>query len=113
MAVFVVPGTKNYILTALKDTTDGIIRISIYDDGNSFIGSEQTIAWGVPTDGVMDMSSADIVFNVPANTVVSGITYWFEAAGALSTAVIYSLEAQKTYNNPGTFTVTGTTMTVV
>jgi hypothetical protein len=104
---FISDATKSYVLTNLKDTTNGLIKISIYDDGNSFIGSEQTIAWGVPTDGSMPMSSEDIAFSIPVLTVVAGIIVQFYNGSALTTGATYPLEEQKVFSNGGIFTVTG------
>jgi len=109
--VYVSTQTKNYILTALGDSTDGIIRIYIYDDVSAQIGSEQIIAWGVATGGVMTMSTSSVVFSVPAGTVVSGAILAFYS-GSMSTAITYAFEQQYTYNNAGTFTVTEITLSV-
>jgi len=112
MKTFISPTTKNLVLDTLGDATNGIIRISIYDNNNTQIGSEQVIAWGNSTSGIMTMTSADIVFSVPAITVINGVILWFYD-GSLSTAITHVFEEQKIFNNAGTLTVTDVTLTVL
>lgn len=113
MAAAINADVFNLMLNALGDSTDGLIRIWIYDDSNTIIGSEETIAWATASTiyGTMSMSSADIVFPVPANTIVSGLMLSFYD-GTLSDGIAYSFEQQYTYNNAGTFTVTDVTLQV-
>lgn len=111
MAYLIGTTTKNYILDALGDATNGLIRVWIYDDSGTIIDAEATIAWGSATGGSMSMSSADIVFNVPASTVVSGLILSFYSE-TMTTGITHTFETQYTYNNAGTFTLTDVTLSV-
>jgi len=112
MAVFIAETTKDYVLNALGDPTDGVIRILIYDDVGALVDSEKTILWAASSGGSMSMSSADIIFNVPAGTIVSGSIVSFYD-GTLTTAITEPFEKQKPYNNAGTFIVKNVTLMVV
>ena len=101
------------MLEALRDVTDGLIRIAIYDDSTTIIDDYKTIAWSAASEGSMSMSSADIVFSVPADTVVSVmILYFYDGSTTYTLGITYPFEQQYTYNNAGTFTVTDVTLTV-
>jgi hypothetical protein len=103
--------TKNYILNKLGDSTDGLIRITIYDDNGITIGSSQTIGWNAASGGEMTMSDSEITFNVPASTVVNGVVLHFYS-GTLVTGITYALEQPQTFNNAGTFRITDIILSV-
>jgi len=115
MAGSISPTGKILMLDALGHATTGAIRIIIYDDSATQVGATQTIAWAAASGfGTMSMSSADIVFSVPAGTIVSGMTLYFWTGSELGDpAGLFSFEQQYTYTNAGTFTITDVTISAV
>ncbi len=112
MATTISTITKNLILDTLGDSTTGVIRIWIYDDSSTIIGSEQTITWSAASSGNMAMSDTSIVFNVPSSTIVSGavLSYYSES---MTTGITETFDEAYTFTNAGTFTVVSIVLTAL
>jgi len=100
------------MLNTLGNATTGINRISIHSSiASTIIGAEKVIIWAAASGGSMSMSSADLVFSVPEDTIVASMVLWFND-GTSTSAIINVFEQQYTYSNAGTFTITDVTLTV-
>jgi len=104
---------KFNVLSFLKDVTDGIIRVALYDDTDTIVDTYKTIAWNVPVGDAMTMSTSEIEFSVSASTTLGYIVFYFyDGASDYDEAITYTFETTYEYVNQGIFTLTAATITM-
>ena len=112
MAIYTADVTKNYLLTSLGNASSGLIRIYIFDENEDQIGSEQVVAFGSPSGGVMSMSSSEIIFTIPFSTTVSGMVLAFYS-GSMTTGMTEIFDSEYLFYEGGSFSIKSITLTVV
>jgi len=104
---------KFNVLSLLGDTSDGLIRVGLFDDTDTQVDSYKTVAWNTPVGNAMSMSTSEVEFSVPASTTLDYITFFFyDGASDYDEGIIYTFETTYEYVNQGLFTLTAATITM-
>lgn len=104
MAQTIGSAMKTYVLNALRDGTDGINYVELFDDDSSFISSPESVTWAAVSDGSTAMAESELIFNITAGTTVAGFVIGnFDGGTGYTTFITYTFDQQYTYATAGTF----------
>lgn len=110
--VFQSASFKNYLRDAMKDATDGLIRVQLWSD-SAQVDDNQTVAWSNTTNAGEIELTTPIVFDVPAATSnIEGYKLGFWNGSAFDEGILVFFDSVYNYTNAGTFTISNITLSV-